>query len=126
MTLKVRQGNCFGDCSVIIELVLKGQSHVLLRKSDCVVQFAHAAWSGTQVAVFVDGTLCFTLQVAYDTALSKTVDFAAAQSWLKGDMMKMYSLTPDQLKQSDGDTFKWATNPGGHAAWLLRYHSYSY
>jgi hypothetical protein len=50
----------------------------LAEKRDCLIMFAHAAWSGTIVAVFVDGGYCGQIKAAYGLATGRAIDFGTA------------------------------------------------
>jgi len=80
--------------------------------NDCVIRFAHAAWSGTRVAVFVDGSYCQTIKVAYDTASNRQFTFQHAEPWLREAIIGEYAVTPEELKGNGGDVLAWATYPG--------------
>ena len=84
----------------------------LASKTDCFVYFAHAEWSGTTVAAFVDGFYCGDIRVAYDMKARRLVDFRSAEAWLRGSMIKAYGVTDSELQSNKGDVFVWATYPG--------------
>lgn len=109
--LRVEETNCFADCEVQIVVARGWREQQIAHRFDCAVQFAHASWSGSVVAVFVDGSFCGQIKVAYDTATQRTVDFESAQSWLKPAIIQAYSVTADELQANKGDVFLWATDP---------------
>ena len=109
--LRVQRTNCFGDCEVQIVVVRGWREQQIAHRFDCAVQFAHASWSGSVVAVFVDGSFCGQIKVAYDTATQRTVDFESASSWLKPAIIHAYRVTADELQANKGDVFLWATDP---------------
>lgn len=80
--------------------------------NDCSVQFAHAAWKGTVVSVFVDGLWCGKIRLAYDTATGKHVDFASTEEWLCRDIVAAYQITPQELATKNGDVLAWVTYDG--------------
>ncbi|MEP7364283.1 MAG: hypothetical protein ABI972_13600 [Acidobacteriota bacterium] len=111
--LLVQETNCFpADCEVQVVVQRGWQSQQIAHEFDCVIHFAHAAWSGSVVAVFVDGFYCGQIKVAYDTETKRKVDFESAQAWLKPAIVEAYNVTAEELKANDGDVFKWATYPG--------------
>ena len=76
------------------------------------MQFAHAAWSGTRVAVFVDGSYCGPILAAVDVESGKPIDYETAKAWLAQSIIESYAVSPDEMKAFGGDVFKWATYPG--------------
>lgn len=88
------------------------RSDQIARREDCIVNFAHANWSGPLVAVFVDGGYCGQFKVAYDVHLRGQVDFALVAGRLRESIVKAYGVTPAELAANDGDVFQWATYPG--------------
>jgi hypothetical protein len=80
--------------------------------NDCIVNFAHAAWSGTKVAVFVDGYYCGPIRAAVDVESGKPIDYETAKAWLAQSIIESYSVSPDELEAAGGDVFRWATYPG--------------
>lgn len=83
-----------------------------MRKTRCVVFFAHAAWSGSVVVVFVDGGYCGQFRVAYDFTSDRLVDFKTAEPALRETIIRDYGVTAEELKSNSGDVLKWATYPG--------------
>jgi hypothetical protein len=110
--LLVQEKGCFADCAVQVVVKRTWAAGQIAWKSDCIVNFAHAEWSGNVVAVFVDGGYCGPIKVAYDTTLRRTVDFKMAEDWLKSSIIKAYRVTPNELMANDGDVLLWATYPG--------------
>jgi hypothetical protein len=88
------------------------RSRQIAWKSDCVITFAHAAWSGRRVAVFVDGSVCGQIRAAYDTASDKVLDFKVVEPWLRAAIIDSYKVTPEELGANNGDVFAWASYPG--------------
>jgi hypothetical protein len=74
--------------------------------------FAHAAWSGNVMAIFVDGSYCGTIKAAYDVQAHRAVDFTSVEPWLKEAIARDYHVTPEELQPKGGDVFAWATYPG--------------
>jgi hypothetical protein len=126
-TVIVQVRSNFSDQSIRVLLERGSDSQLLIRGYDCLLNFAHAAWSGTRVAVFIDGVYCHTLHAAYDMATNRSVDSRTVEPWLAADIIKSYAVTPDELKENGGNVFKWATYPGdgnphrAGAEWRKRY-----
>lgn len=110
--LLVQEAGCFADCSVRVVMMQGRRERVIATASDCAVTFAHSAWSGSIVAVLVDGLYCGQIKVAYDTATESKVDFESAQAWLKLSIVEAYKVTAEELEANNGDVFQWAIYPG--------------
>ena len=110
--LLVQEMACFADC--VLRVVLKRGWHTeqIANKSDCFVNFAHAEWSGSTVAAFVDGFYCGDIRVAYDMKAGRVVDFKSAEPWLRRSIIKAYAVTDSELQSNKGDAFVWAMYPG--------------
>ena len=110
--LLVQEKGCFADCA--LQVVLKRGWHMerIASKGDCVVNFAHADWSGNIVAVFVDGGYCGQIRVAYDFNAHRMIDFNSAVPWLRSSIVNAYHVTDSELQSNRGDVFLWATYPG--------------
>ena len=110
--IQVREKCFLSKCTV--EVVVDNGHHVdrIAGKHDCVTMFAHAAWSGSRVAVFVDGGACSPIRVAYDAASGRGLDFKIAEPWLRTSIIEQYLVTPSELRANSGDVFAWATYPG--------------
>jgi hypothetical protein len=108
-SLRVEERACFADCALQIAVNRGWSSARIAQKTDCVVFFAHAAWSGSVVAVFVDGVYCGQIRAAYDFASNRVIDFKAAEPWLREAIIRDYGVTAEELKANSGDVFKWAT-----------------
>lgn len=107
--LRVEVRNCFADCAVRA-VVQQGWTTVeLASRNDCNLNFAHAAWRGTRVAVFVDDPICGQIREAYDLATRSPADFEAAKPWLNASIVGSYSVTPAELAAEGGDALAWAT-----------------
>jgi hypothetical protein len=100
------------DCAVQVVAQRGWHTANIATKSDCVVFFAQAVWSGTVVAVFVDGTYCGTIKAAFDVATDRKVEFEAFAPQLQSAIIREYGVTADELRANGGDVFKWATYPG--------------
>jgi hypothetical protein len=112
LELVVQEKGCFADCALRVGLKRGWHTEQIAWKSDCVVNFAHAEWSGTTVATFVDGGYCGDIRVAYDMKARRLVDFTSAEPWLRDSIIKAYGVTHIELQQNRGDIFAWATYPG--------------
>jgi hypothetical protein len=112
--IRVEEVCGFPDCRVRVVLAERWHARrVLTYRGGCgVVIFAHAAWSGNVAAVFADVAYTEPINVAYDVAGHHEVDFSRAEPWLKKAITRDYRVTPEELRESDGDVFKWATWPG--------------
>lgn len=111
-SIRVEETNCFSDCTVRVVVSNGQETKTIAKKLDCAVFFAHAAWSGSLVAVFVDGVYCGDIRIAYDLASNRALDFRVAQGWLGEAIIREYAITPDELRANGDDVFKWATYPG--------------
>jgi hypothetical protein len=110
--LLVQETNCLSDCALRVVLSTGWRVKEIASKADCSVNFAHAEWSGTTVAAFVDGFWCGDIRVAYDVKARRAVDFQSAEPWLRSSIIKSYDVTDSELKSNQGDVFAWATYPG--------------
>lgn len=106
VTVHARSG--FGDSAVTV----MADRTPIAGANDCAVEFAHAAWRGSVVSVFVDGLWCGKIRVAYDTATGKPVDFASTKDWLCRDIVAVYQITPQELAMKNGDVLAWIGNRG--------------
>lgn len=111
-TVRVEETACFADCALQVVVSHGWHTAKIARRSDCVVFFAHAVWSGNVVVVFVDGGYCGDIRVAYDVASGRVVDFKNGEPWLKEAIIRDYGVTRDELLANRSDVFKWATYPG--------------
>lgn len=110
--ISVEVRNCFADCALRV-MVKDGQSsREIARGNDCVVMFVHAAWNGTEAAVFVDGSFCGPIRAAVDVATGKSIDYESAKEWLGRSIIETYAVSPDELAAHGGDVFQWATYRG--------------
>src|SRR6476661_6559791 len=110
--LRVQETGCFADCALRI-IVKQGWSTTKIASaSDCVVFFAHAAWKGSRVVVYVDGGYCGPVKAAYDTATGEKINFESLEPMLRSSIVNTYSVTTDELKAHGGDVLAWATYPG--------------
>jgi hypothetical protein len=108
----VQEYGCSSDCAVRIVLKEKWRSETIASGDDCSVKFAHAAWKGSLVSVFVDGAWCGKIRVAYDTATGKHVDFASTEDWLCRDIVSAYQITAPELAKKDGGVLFWVSQNG--------------
>lgn len=77
------------------------------------MNFAHAAWKGSRVAVYVDGGYCGPVKAAFDTATGENVNFESLEPILRSSIVDSYSVTPDELRVFGGDVLAWATSGDG-------------
>ncbi|GEM_PF-6145023 len=110
--LRVQEKACLADCALRLIVNDEAGEHQIFRKSDCVVEFAHANWTGSVVAAFVDGLYCKQIKVAYDVRAHRIVDFESAAPALRASIIENYKVTAQELQENGGDVFKWATYPG--------------
>jgi hypothetical protein len=110
--IRVQESSCFADCAVRIVVTRGWYEEQIADGSDCIINFAHAEWFGSVVAVFVDGGHCGPIKAAYDITSNRRVDFKSAEVWLKPAIVKAYKVRTEELQANDGDVFKWATYPG--------------
>jgi hypothetical protein len=108
----VQEKGCFADCAVQIVVKRGWHSEQIAWRSDCYITFAHAEWLGDVVAVFVDGTYCGQIRVAYDSRLRRSIDFKSAEDRLRSSIVRAYNVTAQELDANSGDVFRWATYPG--------------
>lgn len=111
-TLHVDVRSCFADCTIQAVVDHGWTSHQIVWKSDCIVTFAHAAWSANQVGVFVDGFYCGVAKAAFDRQAGRVIEFSSMEAALKNSIIQSYGVTADELREHKGDVFAWATNPG--------------
>ncbi len=128
--VEVQVRKCLGDCELRIVLERRWRSTEIAKGNDCHVAFAHAAWSGNVVSVFVDGTICRELRIAYDVAAEQSVPFEETESWLAASIIEEYSVTSEELAANNGDVFAWAIYSGherprrSHAEFGRRYYGW--
>jgi len=108
----VQVKGCLADCTTKIVIEQGWHTTEIARRYDCAVFFAHAKWSGNTVAVFIDGTYCGTVKVAYDLASGHVITFDAVAADLQASIIHDYNVSADELRAHGGDVFKWATYPG--------------
>jgi hypothetical protein len=112
-TVRVEVTNCFfGDCNLQIVASRGWRSRRIAQGLDCAVFFAHAAWSGSVVGIFVDGTYCGQIRAAYDFSSDRIVDYKIIEPTLRDSIIREYRVTAEELKANSGDVFKRATYPG--------------
>lgn len=112
--LRVEEFNCsFADCAIRTTLKHGSIRYASLgERGDCAFNFAHVAWTQSQVAVFVDGGWCGVIKSAFDFSEWRYLNFADAETWLRQSIIHSYSVTPEELAANGGDVFKWAAYPG--------------
>ena len=103
----VEERNCFGDCGVQVVVESGWRKRRIAEGNDCHVAFAHAAWSGSVVSVYVNGTYCGIIAAAYDTHSEKLVDFQLTEVWLGKDIVSSYRITDWELQRHVGDVWRW-------------------
>lgn len=108
----VQERACFADCTVRVVIQQGGGTVEVATKHDCSINFAHAARGGTQLAVFVDGGFCGPIEVGYDVAKRRVVEFAGVRSWLADSIVRSYGVGGQELRENRQDVFQWATHPG--------------
>jgi hypothetical protein len=91
------------DCNVRIVVTDRWLDTPVTQRRGCVVMFAHAAWLGNLVAIFVDGGYCGTIKAAYDVQAHRAVDFTSVEPWLKQAIVRDYHVTPDSIVRLLGD-----------------------
>lgn len=108
-TLQLQVRSCGPDCEIRIVVGQWWRTTEIARRGDCVLEFAHVAWLGSVVSVFVDGVTCGQLRAAYDVAAERAVPFEETESWLADSIVKEYSVTNEEIEANAGDVFKWAS-----------------
>jgi hypothetical protein len=98
------------DCSVKIVATRGGQTTQIDYRRGCNVHFAHAAWVGPVVGVFVDGSSCQTTEAAYDASTQRSVPFSSVEGALRTAIVRDYGVTEGELQAAGGDVLKWAAN----------------
>lgn len=112
--VRVEERCGIADCSVRVVLSRDWPAdEVIAWGNDCVITFAHAAWSGTQVAVYIDGSTCLQIRVAHDTATNRHVTFKDTEPWLKTAIIREYAVTPGELETNGIDGLRWL-GPSGN------------
>jgi hypothetical protein len=101
-----------GDCSLRIVVEQGLRSEQIAYRRGCVLNFAEASWTGSVVAIFVDGGYCQQIEVAYDVALHRTVTVSTFEPALRSAIVEDYRVDPSELRAAGGDVFQWATYPG--------------
>lgn len=111
--VRIEQYDCgFGDCAIRVVLKHGWRYAYLANRSDCALNFAHAAWQEGRVSIFVDGGYCGQIKTAFDAANWSNLDFTTTEAWMRAAIIADYSVTPEELQANHGDVFAWATYPG--------------
>jgi hypothetical protein len=79
--------------------------------TDCFIYFAHAAWFGHVVVVYVDGSVCGPIRVAFDLDSGKHLRFEDFEARFAQEVARNYKVTNEELREYDGDVLNWATYP---------------
>jgi hypothetical protein len=110
--IRLEETGCFADCTVQVVVSKGWHTTTLITKSACAVMFAHAIRVGSVAAVFVDGSYCGDIRVAYDISVGRAVDFKIVEQKLKEAIVREYGVTPEEIHVRGDDVLKWATYPG--------------
>jgi hypothetical protein len=111
--IRIEQYNCgFADCAIRVVLKRGWRYAYLTDRSDCALNFAHAAWHEAKVSVFVDGGHCGAIKTAFDIANWSNLSFSATEEWMREAVIADYAVSPEELQANQSDVFKWATYPG--------------
>jgi hypothetical protein len=110
-SIEVQLRGCLDDCALRIVAKQDRRAKQIAWGNDCIVSFAEAAWSGSTVAIFVDGGTCPPIRVAYDFSKEQRVDFESFAPSLRAAIVKDYAVTSEELEQAEGDVFRWITDP---------------
>jgi len=97
------------DSAVRVRLRRGLRSSTISSKSDCWFSFAHAAWAGPVVGVFVDGRVCGQIRIAYSLQDRAMVPFATVEEAVRKSIIREYSVTVEELAKAHGDPLVWAT-----------------
>lgn len=100
------------DCTVSIVIQEGFHSNRIKVARGCVIEFAQAAWSGSRVGVFVDGSLCEVITAAYDTSTHQVIPFESMRPAVEAAIIRDYGVTQDELAQVSGNVLVWAHYPG--------------
>ena len=113
--MRVKELCTFPDCMVDVTLQTGWwQESALFRRNDCVVNFAHIAWSqdSRYAAIFVDNGFCSSIQVGYDLKSKASVPFPPFADLVRKSITSEYKLRSDDLAPYKGDPLEWAHYPG--------------
>lgn len=87
----------------------RSSATIVARASDCLVSFAHAAWNGSRVGIYVDGTYCGPIEVAYDTSARRVEPFSVMAKEVAASIVASYGVTAEELAANGGNAIKWAS-----------------
>ena len=93
-SIKVHEHCFFPDCILEIELSTLTRSIDLGSRSDCYLEFAHAAWREDQVAIYVDGGSCSPFLLGYDLAQENRLSCKDVAPWLMESLRESYPGVP--------------------------------
>jgi hypothetical protein len=110
--IAVAQMRGLSDCMLRVVASNGWHSQTVALNRGCIIEFAHAVWSGNRVAVFVDGSFCGSITVAYDFGTNREIAFETLSRNLKAAIIRDYSVSADEVQASGGDVFRWASYPG--------------
>ena len=88
------------------------RSERIAYRRGCMINFAEASWSGSVVAIFVDGGFCQQIKVAYDVRVQRVVPVSTFEPALRSAIVQDYRVDPSELRAAGGDVFRWATYSG--------------
>jgi hypothetical protein len=108
----VEQKCGMADCSLRIVVYKGSGSEQIAYRRGCIINFAEASWTGSTIAMFVDGGYCQQLEVAYDAGAQRVVPASTFESALRSAIVNDYRVSPSELRAAGGDVFQWATYPG--------------
>jgi hypothetical protein len=130
-TVRVREFCTFPDC--VVEVTVQTgwwAEKSLVNKSDCIVNFAHVAWTQDSrvAAIFVDNGSCASIHEGYDLKAASLVPFAPVADIVRRSIIAEYGVGPGDLAPYGDDVLEWAHYPGdgiarpGPHAFRDKYH----
>ena len=128
-TVQIEEFCTFPDCVVDVAVHEPWRlEKVIAIRRDCIVNFAHVAWSPDSrfAAVYVGNSFCSSIREGYDFATHSVVPFDPLADVMRESIVKDYGLQPQDLANYGGDALRWAhddrgTYPPGTNAFRARY-----
>jgi hypothetical protein len=108
----VEQKCGMADCSLRIVVDQGSRSEQIAYRRGCIINFAEASWTGSVVAIFVDGGYCQQIKAAYDVGAQRVVPVSTFEPALRSAIVDDYRVDLSELRAAGGDAFRWATYPG--------------
>lgn len=114
-TARIKEFCTLPDC--VVEVTLQTgwlTEKTIVQRSDCVVSFAHVAWSADSrfAAFFVDNLFCSSIHEGYDLKTSSATAFEPLSDLVRRSILEEYRISPEDLTRYGGDPLEWAHYPG--------------